>query len=100
MELFIFARFHAREGQQEAVAAALRTEVRSSRAEPGCITHDAYRSTRDHRLFFIHSGWVDGAAFDRHAEMPHTVRFLESVRPLIDHELDVTRALSLGSPSS
>ena len=91
-ELFIFARFHAREEKQEAVAAALRDEVKSSRAEPGCIAHNAYRSTRDPRLFFIHSRWVDEAAFERHAEMPHTVRFLERVQQLIDHELDVTRA--------
>jgi len=28
--------------------------------------------------------------------LPHTVRFLERVQPLIDHQLDVTRARPLG----
>ena len=30
--------------------------------------------------------------FDVHAGLPHTVRFVETVQPLIDHPLDVTRA--------
>jgi quinol monooxygenase YgiN/uncharacterized protein YciI len=95
MELSIFARFHAREEQEDVVAAALRDEVESARAEPGCLAHQAYRSTRDPRLFLIHSRWTDEAAFDMHAELAHTVRFIERVQPLIDHELEVTRAVSL-----
>ena len=91
-ELFIFARFHAREGYEDALAAALRAEVTSSRAEPGCLAHQAYRSTRDSRLFFIHSHWRDEPAFESHIQLPHTVRFIERVQPLIDHKLDVIRA--------
>ena len=45
-----------------------------------------------HGLFYIHSRWTDEAAFDLHAQLPHTVRFIERVGPLIDHPLDVTRA--------
>lgn len=94
-ELFVFARFHAREGQQDAVAAALREVVSPSRAEPGCLAIAAYRSTRDPRLFWIHSRWTNAAAFDIHAGLPHTLRFLERVEPLIDHELDVSRTQPL-----
>ncbi len=95
MDLFIFARFHAREGQQGAVEAALREEIPQARAEPGCIAIDAYRSTRDPRLFFIYSRWKDERAFDIHAEMSHTVHFIKRVEPLIDHPLDVNRTRSL-----
>lgn len=96
MELFIFARFHARPGEESAVAAALRDVVGSSREEAGCLSIHAFRSTRDGRLFYIHSGWADEAAFDRHAGLPHTVRFVERVQALIDHPLDVTRARLVG----
>jgi quinol monooxygenase YgiN len=34
----------------------------------------------DERLFFIHSCWVDEAAFERHAGEPHTRRFIARVR--------------------
>jgi len=96
MELFIFARFHARDGEEEAVAAVIREVVGPSRAERGCRAIEAFRSTRDPKLFYIHSRWIDEAAFDLHAALPHTVRFLDRVQPLIDHPLDVTRASPLG----
>jgi quinol monooxygenase YgiN len=95
MELFIFARFHAREGQQGALEATLRDEIPQARAEPGCLAINAYRSTRDPRLFFIHSRWTDETAFDTHVEMAHTVYFIRRVEPLIDHALDVNRTRSL-----
>ena len=91
MELFIFGRFHAREGQEAAVADALREVSSPSRKEPGCLFLSACRSIRDPRLFFIHSRWRDEAAFDLHAKLPHTVRFIEQVQTLIDHPLDISR---------
>ena len=91
MDLYIFGRFHARPGQEDAVEAALHDVVGPSRAEEGCLSIQAFRSTRDPRLFYIHSRWVDEAAFDHHADLPHTVRFIERVQALIDHPLDVTR---------
>jgi quinol monooxygenase YgiN len=96
MELFIFARFHAREGQETAVAAALREVVAPSREEPGCVAIGAYRSTREPRLFYIHSRWVGEAAFEAHAELPHTVRFLERIQTLIDHPFEATRSTPIG----
>jgi len=92
MELFIFARFHAKDGKEGAVAEALREVVAPSREEPGCLGIDAFRSVRDPALFYIHSRWTDHAAFDLHSTLPHTERFVQRVEPLIDHPLEVTRA--------
>ena len=92
MELFIFGRFHARPGDEGAVEEALRDVTGPTREEAGCLSMQAFRSTRDPGLFYVHSRWVDEAAFDRHAGLPHTVRFIERVQALIDHPLDVTRA--------
>ena len=95
MELFIFARFYAREGQEAAVAAALRGVSGPTQAEQGCLFQKAYRSIRDGRLFYVHSRWKDEAAFELHAKLPHTARFIEKVQALIDHPLDVNRAQPL-----
>jgi quinol monooxygenase YgiN len=92
MELFIFARFHARPGEENGVQAALRKVIAPTRQESGCLSIHAFRSIREARLFYIHSRWVDEAAFDDHVGQPHTVRFVEEVQPLIDHPLDTTRA--------
>jgi len=95
MELFVFARFHAHPGNESAVAEAIMENLPPSRAEPGCLDIHAFRSIRDPRLFCIHSRWKDEAAFEVHAGLPHTVRLLERVQPLIDHPLDVTRTAQI-----
>ncbi len=78
------------------MAEALLDALAHSREEPGCLSIQAFWSTRDQQLFYIHSRWKDEAAFEVHAGLPHTVRFLERVEPLIDHPLDVTRAERIG----
>jgi quinol monooxygenase YgiN len=95
MKLFIFARFHSRENQDETVASVLRRQIDCVRSEPGCITIGAYRSTRSPRLFFLHSIWIDEAAFEVHAALPNTVQFVERIESLVDHPLDVTRSRSI-----
>ena len=74
MELFIFARFDARAGQENAVEQALCDVADPSRREPGCVGFHVCRSTREPRLYYIHSRWRDEAAFDTHAGLAHTVR--------------------------
>jgi quinol monooxygenase YgiN len=96
MELYIFGRFHARAGNEAAVAEAINDVLLPTRAEAGCLSIHAFRSIRDTGLFFIHSGWVSEEAFEIHAALPHTVRFLERVEPLLDHPLDVSRTGLLG----
>jgi quinol monooxygenase YgiN len=89
--LYIFARFRAQPGNENALEAALHEVVPPTRAEPGCLGLNTFRSTRDPGLFYLHSKWVDEAAFDHHGTLPHTVKFIETVGPLIDHEFDLTR---------
>jgi quinol monooxygenase YgiN len=93
MELDTIVRFYGKAGLEEAIADVMREASKPVRAEPGCVFIGYYRSTRDPRLFFIHSRWKDEAAFEVHAELPHTVRFMERIKPLIEHELKVDRML-------
>ncbi|HEV2301721.1 MAG TPA: antibiotic biosynthesis monooxygenase [Stellaceae bacterium] len=67
-----------------------------TQAEPGCVIMGAFRATGDPRLFHVHSRWHDEAAFERHATMPHTVRFIETVEGLVDQPIGVTRAEAIG----
>jgi len=96
VELFIFGRFSARPDNEKAVEEALRDVLGPTRDEAGCVSIHIFRSVRDARLFYVHSRWTDEAAFEAHAKLPHMVRFLERVEPLIDHPLDVTRAERIG----
>jgi quinol monooxygenase YgiN len=94
-ELVILARFHAIDGNESAVAAELRETATRTRAEPGCLFIEVYRSLRDPRQFFLNSRWRDEAAFDVHADLPVTRGFVERTQRLIDHPFDVTRAKAL-----
>lgn len=95
MELVIFARFHAREGMEEDVERALGEQVSRARIEPGCLSIGAYRSLRNPRLFWIHAQWQDEAAFDVHARLQNTERFVAHMEQLIDHSFDATRTVSI-----
>ncbi|MBU6299741.1 MAG: antibiotic biosynthesis monooxygenase [Alphaproteobacteria bacterium] len=96
MELFIVARFHAREGVEAEAGAVLQAQVSRTRAEPGCLEIGAYRSARDPRLFWIVSRWTDEAAFEIHAGLENTERFVARMQALIDHPFDAARATRIG----
>jgi quinol monooxygenase YgiN len=95
--LTTIGRFLAKEGCEEALAEAIRKAWGPARDEPGCVSIFWYRATKNTRLFFVHSVWADEAAFDIHADLPHTEEFIETALTLIDHPLDVTRLRVLDS---
>jgi len=90
MELFLFARFHARAGCEASLREAILTVAGPTRREPGCLAYQAFRSVRVPGEFLVHSRWRDCAAFELHASLPHTVRFVSAVEALIDHPFAVS----------
>ena len=90
MEIFLFARLHARAGKRSEVLQAMSEVQGPTRQEPGCLSYGAFASVRDADEFYIHTRWKDMAAFEYHATLPHTVRFLAMVEPLLDHLFKVT----------
>ena len=95
MEIFIFTRFRALPGNEAAVEQALREVVVPTSEEAGCLSIRAFRSIRDPKLFYIHSRWKDEASFDTHAGLPHTLRFIARVQPVIDHPIEAHRCEAL-----
>ena len=83
LELAIIGEFRARPGSEREVEVAIRKVVPLTRREPTCLAIDAFHSNSDASLFFIHSRWIDEAAFEAHAALPHTVEFIATVEPLI-----------------
>ena len=62
----VIAQWYAKPGMDDEVAAVLRTAVRNSRTEPGCVLFMANRSAEDPRRFVMYEQFVDKAAFDAH----------------------------------
>ncbi len=91
MELYIFGRFEVRAGAEAAFEEALRAVMAATRSESGCLEANGYRSVRMTGLYFLHSRWKDAATFDAHANLPHTLKFLEVAESLLEKPRDVVR---------
>jgi quinol monooxygenase YgiN len=70
--------------------------VEPSRAESGCVAMHIFESIRKPEVFAIHSEWVDEAAFETHAELPHTMRFLQAAEALLTHPVRGVRSREIG----
>jgi quinol monooxygenase YgiN len=90
MELFLFARLHARPGCESALREAIKAVEAPTKLEAGCVGYQAFRSVSNPGEFYIHSRWRHRAAFDLHVSLPHTVKFVSQAESLIDHPLSVS----------
>jgi quinol monooxygenase YgiN len=96
MALYIFARFEPQPGKDRELYDELTRVLQPTRAEPGCVRIHLYESIRGPLTYFIHSEWVDEAAFDAHVEQPHTIRFANLVENLITNTLRAVRTKEAG----
>lgn len=70
--------------------------MEAARTEPGCLTIHVYESSGEPQRFAIHSEWADEAAFEKHAELPHTVRFLKAADALLTYSVHGLRTHEIG----
>ena len=71
MAFVVTAKWIAREGEEEKVAAAIQKLVGPSRAEPGMLFYQPHRDPEDPRVFFFYEQYVDRAAYEAHGASEH-----------------------------
>lgn len=96
MSLHFILRFEPLPGKEAEFRDELLRVNGPSREEPGCLNICVYESIREPILFAVHSEWVDEAAFDLHATLPHTVRFLAAAEKLLSHPVKAMRMRYIG----
>jgi autoinducer 2-degrading protein len=76
----------AKEGEEEAVEAALKALVEPSRAEPGVLVYIPHRDPEEPRRFYIFEQYTDEAAYTAHTETEHfkTLGFGDAIPRLED----------------
>jgi len=94
--MHFFARFEPLPGKALEFREELLRVVEASRSEEGCVAIHAFESLREPLVFAIHSEWVDEAAFELHARLPHTVRFVEASQELLPHPIEGLRSRHIG----
>jgi quinol monooxygenase YgiN len=88
LSVHFLVRFEPLPGKAMVFRADLLRVLDPTRTEAGCLAIHVFESLREPFVFAIHSEWVDEAAFDLHARLPHTVRFLEAAKQLLTHPVE------------
>jgi len=71
MAYVVTAIWTAREGEEKAVADAIRQLMPATRTEPGNIAYQAHRDPQNPRVFFLYEAYQDEGAYQAHGASPH-----------------------------
>jgi len=96
MPHYTFVRFDPVPGKEQQLRDELLRVLEPTRAESGCLCIHLFESTRGPLTFFIHSEWIDEAAFDAQAKLRHMTRFLGAVGHLMTNSLQGVRTNRIG----
>jgi quinol monooxygenase YgiN len=96
MSLHFFVGFEPLPGKEQEFREEVLRVVEATRTESGCMAIRLFESIREPSVFAIHSEWTDEAAFELHAELPHTVRFVGVADRLLTHGVEGVRTREIG----
>ena len=91
MSVHVFVKLEPLPGKEMGVREELLRIIEPTRSEIGCLAIHVFQSLREPSVFAIHSKWVDETAFELHAQLPHTVRFLGAAEGLLTHPVQGLR---------
>ena len=74
MAYVVLAKWIAKPGEEDAVAAAIDSLIEPSRAEPGNLLYQPHRDPADPRVFLLYEQYVDEDAYRAHGESEHFQR--------------------------
>lgn len=74
MAFVVVAKWTARAGEEEAVAAAIRQLVGPSRAEPGMLLYQPHRDPENPRVFLFYEQYRDRSDYEAHLNSEHFQR--------------------------
>jgi quinol monooxygenase YgiN len=77
MSYVVAVTYTAKEGEAEAVLAALEKMAPLARLEPGCIAYEVHRSIEDPNVFFLYEHYVNEDGLRAHAESEHFERHIK-----------------------
>jgi quinol monooxygenase YgiN len=71
MTFVVCAKWTAKDGEADNVAAAIEKFVGPSRAEPGMLFYQPHRDPENPNVFFFYEQYADEAAYQAHLESEH-----------------------------
>ena len=88
MAYVVSAKWRAKPGKEDRLAALCREMTEPSRAEPGNLFYQAHRDPEDPTAFFFYEQYVDEDAYKAHGESEHFQRlaFGDAIPRLVSRE--------------
>jgi quinol monooxygenase YgiN len=71
MAFVVVAKWTAKPGEEDAVAAAVQKLLAPSRAEPGNLFYQPHRDPANPRVFYFYEQYVDEDGYKAHGESAH-----------------------------
>ncbi|HEY1368572.1 MAG TPA: putative quinol monooxygenase [Gaiellaceae bacterium] len=71
MAYCIAVKWTIKDGEMDAVLAAMRPLMAASRAEPGCLQYDLHRDPGNPNVLFLYEQYADEDAYKAHADSEH-----------------------------
>jgi len=75
MAYVVTAKWTAKEGEEEAVAAAVSKLIEPSRAEPASVFYQCHRDPENPRVFFFYEQYTDEEGYKAHGASEHFERY-------------------------
>ena len=88
MTYVVCATWTAKDGEEDAVLAAVQELAAASPQEPGMVLYQAHRDPQNPRVFFFYEQYVDEAAYAEHTGSEHFKRwgFGEAIPRLMERK--------------
>ena len=88
-QLTIIASFSPKPGQEQSVESILRGMTTPSRAEPGCLRYDLYRTDGVPAMFTLFEIYTHDDAFAFHRSTRHYLAFRAAIADLLTAPIEV-----------
>jgi quinol monooxygenase YgiN len=82
-EITVVAKARAKSGCEKDLESALRTCVKATHAEKGCIRYTLQRGADDPTLFAVVERWASRHDHETHMKTPHVAALFAAVAPLV-----------------
>lgn len=69
--IVVLAHVRAKAGRESEFAEVLRTLIKATRTEEGCVQYDAHQATENSCAFAFYERWASKEALDAHLQSPH-----------------------------
>lgn len=88
-KLHVIATVQCKPGTEDAMIAAIQDCAVQSRLEEGCEVYRFYKHAAQAGKFVFIETWRDKAALDLHVTLPHFLKMIETVQPLLLADFDI-----------